>query len=137
MLPLKKILPNDMKSKSTPWNESCLVVVKVAVWIIMCPWVGGWVATAVTLARSRSMAFMRLPWKYLTRVCCLFNKPSNSKSGSALQNYLWKSWKLYVGWCLSHFWEPKPSQCIRERSPKIGFNSRGTLKIIILIPETC
>ena len=31
------------------------------------------------------MAFIRDPWKYLTRVCCLFSKPSNSKSGSALQ----------------------------------------------------
>ena len=40
---------------------------------------------AVTLARSRSIAFMRLPWKYLTLVCCLFSKPSNSKSGSALE----------------------------------------------------
>ena len=40
---------------------------------------------AVTLARSRSIAFMRLPWKYLTLVCCLYSKPSNSKSGSALE----------------------------------------------------
>ena len=40
---------------------------------------------AATFARSRSMAFMRDPWKYLTRVCCLFSRPSNSRSGSALQ----------------------------------------------------
>ena len=39
----------------------------------------------LTFALSRSMAFMREPWKYLTLVCCLFSSPSNSKSGSALK----------------------------------------------------
>ncbi len=41
-------------------------------------------AIELTFALSRSIAFMRDPWKYLTLVCCLFNRPSNSKSGSAL-----------------------------------------------------
>ena len=36
-----------------------------------------------TLALSRSCAFMRLPWKYFTLVCCFLRRPSNSKSGSA------------------------------------------------------
>ena len=38
-----------------------------------------------TFARSKSIAFMSDPWKYLTLVCCLFKSPSNSKSGSALR----------------------------------------------------
>ena len=61
-------------------------------YIIFTPGVGGSlvcffskVLAAATFARSRSMAFMREPWKYLTLVCCLFSRPSNSRSGSALQ----------------------------------------------------
>ena len=38
-----------------------------------------------TLALSKSMAFMREPWKYLTLVCWRLSSPSNSRSGSALQ----------------------------------------------------
>ena len=38
-----------------------------------------------TFALSKSTAFMRDPWKYLIRVCCLFSRPSSSKSGSALR----------------------------------------------------
>ena len=40
-----------------------------------------------TFALSRSMAFMSEPWKYLTRVCCRFSRPSNSRSGSALEHH--------------------------------------------------
>ena len=39
-----------------------------------------------TLARSRSPGFIRAPWKYLTWVCLLLRRPSNSRSGSALEN---------------------------------------------------
>ena len=42
----------------------------------------------VTLDRSRSIAFIREPWKYLTRVCWRLSKPSNSRSGSALKQTL-------------------------------------------------
>ena len=41
----------------------------------------------LTLALSRSTAFMSEPWKYLTRVCCRFSRPSNSRSGSALEHH--------------------------------------------------
>ena len=33
------------------------------------------------------MAFISEPWKYLTRVCCRFSRPSNSRSGSALEHH--------------------------------------------------
>ena len=39
----------------------------------------------ITFDLSKSIAFISEPWKYLTRVCCRFSKPSNSKSGSALK----------------------------------------------------
>ena len=38
----------------------------------------------ITLARSKSIAFINEPWKYFTLVCCLFKRPSNSRSGSDL-----------------------------------------------------
>ena len=50
----------------------------------------------VTLDRSKSIAFIREPWKYLTRVCWRLSRPSNSRSGSAL-----KWMKLIV---IMHFW---------------------------------
>ena len=40
----------------------------------------------LTLALSRSTAFMSDPWKYLILVCCLFSRPSSSRSGSALRS---------------------------------------------------
>ena len=67
-----------------------------------------------TLALSRSIAFMRLPWKYLTLVCCLFNKPSNSRSGSALESY--KSQGLVF-----YYWTPGSSV---ELEPMINFEDR-------------
>ena len=38
-----------------------------------------------TFDLSKSLALISEPWKYLTRVCCRFSKPSNSRSGSALK----------------------------------------------------
>ena len=46
-----------------------------------------------TFVLSRSTVFMREPWKYLTCVCCLFNKPWNSKSGSDL------NMRRLIGYC--------------------------------------
>ena len=43
-----------------------------------------------TLARSRSTAFIKDPWKYFILVCWRFKSPSSSRSGSALKNINFK-----------------------------------------------
>ena len=70
---LMRGLYNKRRKKIKKWRIVCAALELICI-----------TAAAVTFALSRSSAFMRDPWKYLTRVCCLFRRPSNSRSGSAL-----------------------------------------------------